>query len=246
MTGAWAAPAGHFKMIQVRKSAERGDANHGWLKSMHTFSFADYYDEKHMGFGAMRVLNEDRIEGGKGFGAHSHRDMEIFSYVIEGSLSHEDSMGNKTIIRPGEIQRMSAGSGVRHSEMNGETKSTTHFLQIWIMPDTLGIEPSYAQKSFENDFGCSDLILVASKQGRGGSLTLHQDADIYAAHAVDDGEKVQKTFRHRKVWVQVIKGGVSVDGIELAPGDGAGISEVDAFKLKWTKNSEFLVLDLPA
>jgi redox-sensitive bicupin YhaK (pirin superfamily) len=246
LIGALVAPAGRFKMKNIRKSSDRGDAQHGWLQSMHTFSFADYYDEKFMGFGAMRVLNEDRIAGGKGFAPHSHKDMEILSYVISGSLTHEDSMGNKTVIRPGEVQRMSAGSGVRHSEMNGEAANETHFLQIWIMPEEKGIAPSYEQKSFEDAYGCSDLILVASRNGRAGSLSLNQDAEIYAAHAVDDGEKVHKTYPQRKVWIQVIKGEVSVDGDALTAGDGAGLTQVETIKLQWKKNSEFLVLDLPS
>ena len=232
-------------MIQVRRSSERGDANHGWLKSKHTFSFADYYDANHMGFGALRVINEDRIDGGTGFGAHGHRDMEIISYVIEGALEHKDSMGTDTVIKPGEVQRMSAGSGIRHSEQNHLKDKTTHFLQIWIRPEKNGVAPGYDQKSFVNNFLCSDLILVGSKDGRNGSVSINQDVDMYAAKARDDGLKILKTFTHRNLWVQVIKGDVSVDTTELKNGDGAGITGVESLNLKWTKGSEFIVFDLP-
>lgn len=232
-------------MIQVRKSSERGDANHGWLKSKHTFSFADYFDEKHMGFGPLRVINEDRIDGGAGFGTHGHRDMEIISYVIDGALQHRDSMGNVAVIRPGEVQRMSAGTGVRHSEMNDLQDKVTHFLQIWIMPEKNGMSPGYDQKQFENDFACSDLILVASKNGRNGSVSMNQDVDLYAAKAQDAGERVMKTYPHRKLWVQVISGQVTVDGEVLAAGDGAGIEQVHSLKLQWTKGTEFLFFDMP-
>lgn len=232
-------------MIHVRKSADRGDSNQGWLKSKHTFSFAEYYDENHMGFSQLRVINEDRIDGGTGFGTHSHRDMEIISYVIEGELQHKDSMGNATLIKPGEVQRMSAGTGVRHSEHNSLKDQVTHFLQIWIIPESPGLAPSYGQKNFESDFGCSDLILVASKVGRNGSITLNQDVDMYVAKAQDEGEKTHKTYVHRHLWVQVIKGEVIVDGTKLTAGDGAGIEKVETLKLKWSKGTEFILFDLP-
>jgi quercetin 2,3-dioxygenase len=233
-------------MIHVRRATERGNADHGWLKSKHTFSFADYYDDKHMGFGPLRVINEDRIEGGTGFGTHGHKDMEIISYVIDGALQHKDSMGNATVIRPGEVQRMSAGTGVRHSEFNDLKDQVTHFLQIWIMPEKNGIAPEYGQKSFENDFSCSDLILVASKHGRNGSITINQDVDMYVAKAEDAGEKTIKTYPHRKLWVQVIKGEVKAENTTLSAGDGAGISQVEALKLQWSKGSEFIFFDMPA
>ncbi len=232
-------------MITVRKSQDRGPANHGWLKSQHTFSFGDYYDPNHMGYGVLRVINEDRIEGGTGFGTHGHRDMEIISYVIEGALEHKDSMGSDAVILPGEVQRMSAGTGVRHSEQNHLKDKETHFLQIWIIPEKEGIEPSYGQKSFANDFGCSDMILVASRSGKNGSVTINQDVDMYACQAQDAGEKTLKTFNHRHAWVQVIKGEVKVEGETLTNGDGAGIEKVEAIKLSWSKGSEFLVFDLP-
>jgi hypothetical protein len=232
-------------MIQVRRSSERGDANHGWLKSKHTFSFADYYDAKHMGFGALRVINEDRIDGGTGFGTHGHRDMEIISYVIDGALEHKDSMGTDTLIKPGEVQRMSAGTGIRHSEQNHLKDKTTHFLQIWIVPEKNGINPGYDQKSFINNFSSNDLILVGSQSGRNGSISINQDVDMYAAKSQDDGAKNIKTFTHRHLWVQVIKGDVTVDTTELKTGDGAGVTGVESLNLKWTKGSEFILFDLP-
>jgi len=232
-------------MIQVRKSKDRGDANHGWLKSKHTFSFADYLDEKQMGFGVLRVINEDRIDAGTGFGTHGHRDMEIISYVIEGALEHKDSMGSDTIIKPGEVQRMSAGTGVRHSEHNHSADKTTHFLQIWIIPDQMGIAPSYDQKSFAREFEKNDLVLVASRDGRNNSVTLHQDVDMYAAKAQQGGAKNIKINLQRRVWVQIIKGEVIVNDIKLSIGDGAGVSDVENINLKWSDHSEFIVFDLP-
>ena len=232
-------------MITLRKANQRGQANHGWLKSNHTFSFADYYDPNQMGYSVLRVINEDRIDGGTGFSTHGHKDMEIISYVIEGALEHKDSMGTNAIIKPGEVQRMSAGTGVRHSEQNHLKDKETHFLQIWIQPEAQGIAPGYDQKSFDNDFGCSDVVLVASRNGKNGSITINQDVDMYVARAQDAGEKILKTFKHRHTWVQVVKGEVKVDGELLTNGDGAAIDEVEAVKLQWSKNSEFLVFDLP-
>lgn len=232
-------------MIQVRKSAERGHVEHTWLDSKHTFSFGYYYDPAHMGFSVLRVINEDKIKGGTGFDTHPHHDMEIISYLVEGALEHKDSMGNKAVIRPGEVQRMSAGTGVKHSEYNHYKDRDAHLLQIWILPEKMGIKPGYEQKSFSSDFSCSDLILVASKDGRHGSVSMNQDVDMYAAKAQDEGEKTLKTYAHRHLWVQVVKGQVMVDGVGLQEGDGAGISKVEAVKLKWTKGSEFLVFDLP-
>jgi redox-sensitive bicupin YhaK (pirin superfamily) len=234
-------------MIQVRRAENRGQAKHGWLNSQHTFSFAEYYDPKFMGFSALRVINEDRIEGGTGFDTHGHRDMEIISYVIEGALEHKDSMGSDVIIRPGEVQRMSAGTGVRHSEYNHLQDKTTHFLQIWIMPEMIGVTPSYDQKMFfaENDLSCSDMKLVASKNGRNGSITINQDVDMYAVKAIDEGAKLLRTFNHRHIWIQVVKGSVSVENETLGAGDGAGITGVETLRIKWSEGSEFLVFDLP-
>ena len=233
-----------IRMIQLRKSAERGDANHGWLKSKHTFSFADYYDEKQMGFGPLRVINEDRIDGGTGFGTHGHRDMEIISYVIDGALQHQDSLGNKSIIKPGEVQRMSAGTGVRHSEHNDLKDQVTHFLQIWIVPEHEGITPSYGQKSFENEFSGNDMVLVASKDGREGSIAMNQDVDMYVTKSQIPGAKTLTTSKHRRLWVQVIRGDVTVGGTKLSTGDGAGISDVEQLQLEWSKQSEFILFDM--
>jgi len=232
-------------MIHIRKSEDRGHSDLGWLQSKYTFSFADYHDAAHMHFGPLRVINEDYIASGQGFGEHGHRDMEIISYVVEGALQHKDSMGNVAIIKPGEVQRMSAGTGVQHSEMNPLKDSVTHLLQIWIIPEEKGITPSYGQKNFEDNFGCSELILVASQRGRNGSVTLNQDVDMYVAKAQSEGEKHHKTDPHRHLWVQVIKGNVQVDDTQLNPGDGAGIKKVDAITLKWRKGSEFILFDMP-
>ncbi|MNT33236.1 Quercetin 2,3-dioxygenase [compost metagenome] len=198
-----------------------------------------------MGFSVLRVINEDRIDGGTGFDTHGHRDMEIISYVIDGALEHKDSMGTDTVIKPGEVQRMSAGTGIRHSEYNHLKDQVTHFLQIWIMPAQTGVAPSYDQKSFRSDFSCSDLILVGSQNGRNGSVTVNQDVDMYAAKAQDAGEKHLKTFKHRHIWVQVIKGDVTVEGENLASGDGAGITDVETLKIAWSKGAEFILFDLP-
>lgn len=233
-------------MMEIRKSEDRGHANHGWLDSHHTFSFAEYYDPKQMGVSVLRVINEDRIQGGMGFGTHGHQDMEIISYVVEGALEHKDSMGSSEVLKPGEVQRMSAGTGVKHSEFNHLKDMTTHFLQIWIIPDVKGLEPSYEQKRFfSNEFTCHDLILVASKSGRNGSLLVHQDVDMWAAKAQEDGEKNLKTYTHRHIWVQAIKGDLSVMGTQLNPGDGAHLTDVENVKLEWKRGAEFLVFDLP-
>jgi redox-sensitive bicupin YhaK (pirin superfamily) len=182
--------------LEIRRSQERGLAEHGWLKSFHTFSFADYQDPKHMGFGALRVINEDRVQPGQGFGTHGHRDMEIISYVLEGGLAHKDSMGNGSVIRPGDVQRMSAGTGVRHSEYNASDRDTVHFLQIWIEPDQQGVAPSYEEKHFDEASKRGRLRLIASRDGREGSVRIHQDANLYAA-LVDGAEAVQLEPRVR-------------------------------------------------
>ncbi len=232
-------------MIQVRRANERGDANHGWLKSKHTFSFADYFDENHMGFSALRVINEDRIDGGTGFGTHPHRDMEIISYVIEGALEHKDSMGSNVVIRPGEVQRMSAGTGVRHSEHNHLKDQTTHFLQIWIVPEKKNIEPSYDQKNFTKELESGQLILVASRDGRANSVSVNQDVEIYAARSSGAGEGKLGALKGRKLWVQVIRGELKFEGEVLQAGDGAGILEVESLQIRWPSGAEFLVFNLP-
>lgn len=231
-------------MLKIRKSTERGFADHGWLKSRHTFSFADYYDPQNMGFRNLRVINEDRIQGGTGFGMHGHRDMEIISYVVKGGLEHRDSKGNVAVIRPGEIQRMSAGAGVMHSEYNKMPDEETHFFQIWITPDRAGTDFGYGQKSFEEPLKHQDLVLVISKTGRDGSISINQDTDIYASR-VEKGTEVNFDVRlGRHIWIQTIKGSLSINGSELQMGDAAFSSEERALKIVANEDAEFLLFDL--
>lgn len=232
-------------MIQVIKSNTRGLADHGWLVSRHTFSFAEYYEPTRMGFSVLRVINQDQIDGGTGFSTHPHRDMEIISYVISGALEHKDSMGTSTVILPGEVQRMSAGTGIRHSEYNQLKSQKTHFLQIWILPEQAGIQPSYDQKSFEDKFKSNDLILIGSKSGRDGSISIHQDVDLYACKSDTAGKKDLRISPERQQWVQVIRGQVSVSETILEAGDGAGLRQTNNLQLSWLKDSEFLLFDLP-
>ncbi len=232
-------------MMTVIKAKDRGFADHGWLKSFYTFSFADYYDPSRMGFSVLRVINEDRIEGGKGFKTHPHRDMEIISYVIEGALDHKDSMGTKTVINPSEIQRMSAGTGIRHSEYNHFADKKTHFLQIWILPDKKGLTPGYEQRSFEKHFSNNDLILVGSKDEKEGSISISQDVNLYVCKSAEKGKKNFKMFSARNIWLQIIKGQVQADGVVLTAGDGAGLEKVESIDILWTEDSEFLLFDLP-
>lgn len=232
-------------MLEVRKSAERGYADHGWLKSRHTFSFADYYDPAHNEFGVLSVINEDRVAPGKGFGTHGHRDMEILSYVLEGKLAHRDSMGNGSIIIPGDIQRMSAGTGVRHSEMNPSETEPVHFLQIWIQPNVRGIEPSYEQKHFPTSVRRGRLQLVASPDGADGSLRLHQDVRVYAG-LFDGTERTVLAFAPGRMgYVHAARGRISVDGTGLEAGDGLKITDVRRVELSSGRNAEVLVFDLP-
>ncbi len=230
-------------MNEVRKSDERGYADHGWLKSFHTFSFADYQDPEHMGFGALRVINEDRITPDTGFGSHGHRDMEIISYVLEGELAHKDSMGNGSTIVPGDVQRMSAGTGVRHSEFN-HAKAVTHFLQIWIEPGERGIPPGYEQKHFDAASKRGRLTLIASPDSREGSVKIHQDAFIYAA-LIDGAEKATHSLaKGRRAYVQVARGEVSVNGTALKAGDALKVSEVAEVALGQGRDAEVLLFDL--
>lgn len=233
-------------MIKIRKSTERGSANHGWLDAKHTFSFADYYDPAHMGFSVLRVINEDRVAGGAGFPTHGHKDMEIITYIVEGVLEHQDSMGNKATISPGEVQRMSAGTGVRHSEYNHLKDKKTHLLQIWITPDKNAYPPSYEQKNFAAQFAENALILVASNTGRDGSVSLNQDVDIYAAKSAKAGDKILNTQADRFYWLQVVSGVVIFNDVTVGAGDAVSASMLTRIHLKWQPNSEFLLFDLPA
>ena len=237
-------------MITLRKSCDRGYADHGWLKSFHSFSFADYHDPEHMGWGNLRVINEDRIAPGTGFGTHGHRDMEIISYVLEGELAHKDSIGvagaNGGVIRPGEVQRMSAGRGVRHSEFNHAPHETTHFLQIWIEPDALGIEPGYEQKRFEPAEKRGMLRLVASRDGHAGSVTLHADAALYAG-LFDGAESAELPLDPaRRGYVHLVRGELDVNGRLLRGGDAALLSGEAHVRLSGGRDAEVLVFDLAA
>lgn len=231
--------------IYHRKSEERGAANHGWLNTKYSFSFSNYYDPNFMGFGPLRVINDDRIAGGGGFPTHPHDNMEIVTYVLEGALAHKDSMGNGTTINAGDVQRMSAGTGVRHSEFNASDKIGVHLLQIWIVPDKDGYEPSYEQKQFTRDDKLGNLRLVASNDGRDGSVSIHQKANIYAA-IFNDGDSAELALaKGQGVWVQIAKGGsVIVNDTELKQGDGLAIWETDKVTIKGKEEAEFLVFQL--
>jgi len=231
-------------MLAIRHAEERGLANLGWLNSRHTFSFGHYYDPKFMGFGPLRVINEDRVQPAQGFGTHGHENMEIISYVLDGALEHKDSMGNGSIIRPGDVQRMSAGTGVRHSEFNASDSELVHFLQIWIMPERNGLEPSYEQTHFAADEKRGQLRLVGSRDGRDGSVTIHQDVDLHAA-LLDDGDSVTYTLGGgRKGWLQVARGSVTLNGEQLYPGDGVAIEGPSDIEIVGTSESEVLLFDM--
>jgi redox-sensitive bicupin YhaK (pirin superfamily) len=230
-------------MMRIRRSHERGHANHGWLDSHHTFSFASYRDPEHMGFRALRVINDDRVKGGEGFGTHPHRDMEIISYVVDGALEHKDSMGTGSIIRPGDLQRMRAGTGVTHSEYNHSATDTVRFLQIWILPDENGLEPGYAQKFF-GDERRGKLRLVASQDGAADSVQVHQDVSMFAS-VLEDGESVAHELAEgRHAWLQMVRGNATVNGAELAEGDGASLGDVSSIDIKSLGSSELLLFDL--
>ena len=233
-------------MLTVRKSNDRGHADHGWLKSFHSFSFAGYYDPQHMGFGNLRVINEDWIAAGKGFGTHGHRDMEIVTYVLNGSLAHKDSMGNVKAIPPGDVQRMSAGTGVQHSEFNHAPNDTTHLLQIWIEPNVTGIQPSYEQKTFVDAEKQGNLRLVASNDGAQGSVTIHADARLYAG-LFDGDQTAELTLDpRRKSYVHLVHGELEVNGQMLTTGDAALLDGENQVSLTHGKNAEVLVFDLAA
>ena len=231
-------------MITLRRSDERGHADHGWLDTHHTFSFADYYDEAQMGFRALRVINEDRVLPGQGFGTHPHRDMEIISWVLDGALAHQDSMGNGSVIRPGEVQRMTAGRGVLHSEANPSQVEPVHFLQIWLLPSERGLEPGYEQKAFAREARQGRLALVASPDGRDGAVTVHTDAELYSA-LLAKGQVVEHPLAEgRHAWVQVARGEVRLNGELLREGDGAAVSKERRLALEGVADAEVLVFDL--
>lgn len=231
-------------MILVRRSQDRGHANHGWLDTYHTFSFAEYVDPEHMGFRTLRVINEDRVAGGGGFPMHPHRDMEIITYIIEGALQHRDSMGTSSVIQPGEVQRMSAGKGVVHSEFNPSADTPVHLLQIWILTAARGIAPSYEQKAFPESERRNRLRLMASPDGAEGSVRIHQDARVYST-LLDPGATVRHELAHgRHGWVQVVKGDLAVNGQRLGAGDGAAASEEPALAIQAASPAELLVFDL--
>ncbi len=232
-------------MIQVRKSCERGHANHGWLDTYHTFSFADYYDPAHMGFGPLRVINEDRVEPGKGFGTHGHRDMEIISVVLDGGLQHRDNLGNGSVIRPGDVQRMSAGTGVLHSEFNASDKDPVHFLQIWIEPSKRGVQPGYEQKHFGAEDRQGRLRLLASSDGRDASVTLHQDARVYVTDLGPDDAVSHDIEPGRRAYVHVARGAVTLNGLPLEAGDGARVVDETTLNLSGVQESQVLLFDLP-
>jgi redox-sensitive bicupin YhaK (pirin superfamily) len=231
-------------MITLRPSGERGRAELGWLDSRHTFSFSDYYDPKHMGFRALRVINEDRVAPGKGFGTHPHRDMEIVSYVLEGALEHKDSMGTGSVIRPGDVQRMSAGTGVLHSEFNASKSDPVHFLQIWILPERAQLPPGYEQKTFPEEERKNRLCLIAARDGRDGAITVHQDAAIYAGVLAAGASVTQRLAAGRHAWVQVARGAVELAGKRLAAGDGAAVSDEAEITLVAREPAEVIVFDL--
>jgi quercetin 2,3-dioxygenase len=233
-------------MQEIRRSKERGYADHGWLKSYHSFSFADYFDPKHVEFGPLRVINEDRVAAGQGFGTHSHRDMEIISYVLAGELAHRDSIGNGSTIRPGDVQRMSAGRGVRHSEFNPSPASLVHFLQIWIQPNVQGIEPSYEEKRFAPEEKRGRLRLIASPDQSEGSVLIHQDARVYAG-LLDGAETASmKVAAGRLIYVHVARGAVQANGVALEAGDALKLSDTLQLQLQDGRDAEVLVFDLPS
>ena len=231
-------------MIIVRPGAERGHFDHGWLDTYHTFSFASYHDPQHMGFRSLRVINEDRVKPGEGFGTHAHRDMEILTWVLEGALEHKDSMGNGSIIRPGDIQRMSAGTGVTHSEFNPSREEPVHLLQIWLLPRQRGLTPGYEEKRFAPETRRGGLRLIAARDARAGAVTIHQDADLWTA-LLEPGESVRHALEAgRHAWLHVAGGTVTANGVKLGAGDGAAFSDEKAIEVKASDRAEILLFDL--
>ncbi|MBE9095532.1 pirin family protein [Tychonema sp. LEGE 07203] len=231
-------------MITVRKSEARGHANRGWLDSYHTFSFADYYDPNYMNFRSLRVINEDVISPGKGFGTHGHSDMEIITYVLEGALEHKDSLGTGAVIKPGEVQRMSAGTGIQHSEFNYSQNDPVHLLQIWLVPDTNGLTPSYEQRDFSVEERRGKLRLVAARDARDGAVKVHQDVDLYAAVLDKDSQVSHALQPNRHAWLQVARGSVLVNGLTLENGDGAAVSGESELVIEAAADAEILLFDL--
>lgn len=232
-------------MITIRKANERGHFNHGWLNTYHTFSFDQYYDPRYMGFRTLRVINEDFVSPGHGFPTHGHRDMEIITYILEGALQHRDSMGNGSVIRPGDVQRMTAGKGVRHSEKNASETELVHLLQIWILPDTVGLDPGYEQKLFTEDQKRNKLCLIASSDARDGSVKIHQDVSLYAS-VIDEGVSVKySTAETRYGWSQVARGTVEINGERAEQGEGAVIVGESALEIVAKQSAEILLFDLP-
>jgi len=231
-------------MQAIRHAEDRGLANLGWLNSRHTFSFGQYYDPQFMGLGPLRVINEDRVQPGQGFDTHGHRDMEIISYVLEGALEHKDSIGTGSVIRPGHVQRMSAGTGVRHSEFNHSDAEPVHFLQIWILPEQEGLEPSYEQKTFPAADKQGQLCLIGSRDGRDGSVRIHQDVNLYATLLAENEAITHALTAGRKVWVQVARGSVRVNGDQLSAGDGVAIAEPGNITITGTSDAEVLLFDM--
>ncbi|RZM79621.1 pirin family protein [Leptolyngbya iicbica] len=234
-------------MITLRPGSDRGKANFGWLDSRHSFSFGNYYDPAHMGFGTLRVINEDKVTPGQGFSTHGHRDMEIISYVLDGSLAHKDSIGNGSVIRPGDVQRMSAGTGIMHSEYNASDTDPVHFLQIWVLPAEQGIEPSYEQTYFGPEDKQNQLRLVGSQDGREGSVTIHQDVDLYATVLQPEASVTHTLGANRQAWLHVAKGAIKLNGHDLTAGDGVAVSEPVALTLTGTsEDAEVLLFDMAA
>lgn len=233
------------KVIRVRRAAERGHANHGWLDTWHTFSFDTYHDPAHMGYRVLRVINEDRVEPGEGFGMHGHRDMEIITYVLEGALEHRDSLGTGSVLHPGEFQRMSAGTGIRHSEFNPSATDPVHLYQIWLLPNRQGLPPSYEQKAFSEDERRGRLRLVASPNAQDGSLLIHQDAQVYLSTLEADQEVMYELQAGRHAWLQVLRGAVDLNGLALATSDGAGMmSDETGLSIRADEPSEVMLFDL--
>ena len=231
-------------MISIRQSNDRGAVNMGWLDARHSFSFGSYYDPDHMGFGPLRVINEDRVQPAQGFGMHGHRDMEIITYIIEGALEHKDSMGNGSVIRRGDVQRMTAGTGVMHSEFNHSNEDLTHLLQIWILPERNGLQPGYEEKLFDEGDKRNRLLLIASQDSRDGSLKIHQDVDLYASILDGDAQVEHQFADGRKGWIQVIRGQLNVNGSPLSAGDGAALDDAGSVTISAADESEFLLFDM--